>query len=86
MDGPGGPTRPLAQQTSELRNACACVISALSCRVGNIMSENLDVLHSRGERLRNLNDKTEDIVNDAQSFATLARQLAQQKSRKWWQF
>lgn len=53
--------------------------------VGAIMSENVSKLHERGEKLRNLNDKTEDLVNDAQSFAELAKQLAQQKSKKWWQ-
>eukprot|EP00210_Caulerpa_lentillifera_P005191 g4961.t1 len=50
-----------------------------------IMSENVSKLHERGEKLRNLNDKTEDLVNDAQNFAELAKQLAQQKSKRWWQ-
>ena len=49
------------------------------------MNENVTKLHARGERLRSLNDRTEDLVNDAQSFAEMAKKLAQQKSKKWWQ-
>lgn len=56
------------------------------CRLGGVMTENLNKLGERGQRLQTLNDKTEDMVNDAQSFATMAKQLAQQKSKRWWQF
>jgi hypothetical protein len=40
------------------------------------------MLHDRGDRLRDLGDRTEQMSNDAASFADLARQLAKKQS-KW---
>ena len=51
-----------------------------------VMSENVARMEERGEKLRNLQDKTEDLGDDAMDFASMAKQLAaQQANRKWWQ-
>lgn len=87
---PYGPTGTMQRTPEEVRAKYGRQRSTYQTQqtaddVGAIMSENVSKLHERGEKLRNLNDKTEDLVNDAQNFAELAKQLAQQKSKKWWQ-
>lgn len=49
------------------------------------MADNMAKLSERGNRLQNLNEKAEDMANEAQSFAALSKQLAE-KNKKWWQF
>jgi hypothetical protein len=43
-------------------------------------------LEERGEKLSNLNNKAEDMANDAMDFATMARKIRDKEAnRKWWQ-
>ncbi|WCJ19895.1 transducin family protein / WD-40 repeat family protein [Euphorbia peplus] len=44
-----------------------------------------DKLNERGEKLSRLNDRTEELQNGAQNFASMASELAKQmEKRKWW--
>ena len=46
--------------------------------------ENLSRLAERGEKLRSLEDRTREMQNDAEDFASMARRIAeQQANRKW---
>lgn len=49
-----------------------------------VMAENISRLHERKERLSRLEDRTADMVNDAEGFAAMAKKLNQQQSRPWW--
>jgi hypothetical protein len=61
----------------------------VACRppeVGAVMAENREKLEERGERLRQLNERSAAMEAEAADFATMAKRLAeQQKNRKWWQ-
>jgi len=61
----------------------------MDCRAesaGAIASENRMKLEERGEKLSNLNNKAEDMANDAMDFASVARQIRDKEAnRKWWQ-
>ena len=51
-----------------------------------MMAENMEALAERGEKLRNLQDKTSDLNDGAADFASVAKALKQQAAnRKWWQ-
>ena len=53
---------------------------------GSMMAENMEALAERGEKLRNLQDKTSDLNDGAADFASVAKALKQQAAnRKWWQ-
>lgn len=50
------------------------------------MEQNRAMLAERGERLRQLDEKTAAMSNDAEDFASLAKKLAdQQAAKKWYQ-
>ena len=50
------------------------------------MADNLVKLNQRGERLRSLQVKGEDMSQSASDFASMARQLRdQQANKKWYQ-
>ena len=49
-----------------------------------VMAENVSRLHERQERLTRLEDRTADMVSDAEGFAAMAKKLAQQQSKPWW--
>ncbi len=50
------------------------------------MAENRELLAERGQKLERLQDRTAQMENDAQDFASMARRIAdQEKHRKWWQ-
>ena len=50
------------------------------------MAENVVALEERGEKLRNLQDKTSDLNDGAADFASVAKALKEQAAnRKWWQ-
>ena len=50
------------------------------------MEQNREMLAERGERLRQLNDRSEVLQGDAEDFASNAKRLADMYSnRKWWQ-
>lgn len=46
------------------------------------MAENADLLRERGEKLKQLQDRTADMSNDAADFASMAKKLAEGE-RKW---
>lgn len=81
----------------QLRGACArpapqAVCSpapSLYCRsndVRGMMEQNRAMLAERGERLAALDERTREMADDAEDFATMARRLEQQMAnRKWWQ-
>ena len=50
------------------------------------MEQNREMLAERGERLRQLNDRSEVLQGDAEDFASNAKRLAvMYTNRKWWQ-
>ena len=49
-----------------------------------VMGENISRLQERQERLTRLEDRTADMVSDAEGFASMAKKLAQQQSKPWW--
>lgn len=50
------------------------------------MDESRARLAERGEKLRTLQDKMESMSEDAQDFASMARQLREREAgKKWWQ-
>ena len=52
----------------------------------SMMADNMVALGERGEKLRNLQDKTEDLSEGAADFASVAKALKEQAAnRKWWQ-
>jgi syntaxin-binding protein 5 len=48
------------------------------------MARNRDMLAERGERLRQVNERTEELQNEAANFADLAKQLADRQKNSWW--
>ncbi|KAL0052569.1 hypothetical protein WJX82_004051 [Trebouxia sp. C0006] len=54
--------------------------------IRSTMADNMVALEDRGEKLRNLQDKTADLGDGAADFASVAKALKEQSaSRKWWQ-
>ena len=50
------------------------------------MEQNRAMLAERGEKLENLDEKSAVMANDADDFASLAKQLHDSyANRKWWQ-
>jgi hypothetical protein len=46
---------------------------------------NIDKLHARGERLQGLEAKMEDFTQQAESFASMTKQLKMEsKKSRWW--
>ena len=48
------------------------------------MARNREMLAERGERLRQVNERTEELQNEAANFADLAKQLADRQKNSWW--
>lgn len=48
------------------------------------MARNREMLAERGERLRQVNKRTEELQNEAANFADLAKQLADRQKNSWW--
>ena len=55
-------------------------MSALKAHLG----EAHDKLHQRGEKLSELNDKSDRLKNSANEFAKLAQQLNKDRTNSWW--
>ena len=55
-------------------------MSALKAHLG----EAHDKLHERGEKLSELNDKSDRLKNSANEFAKLAQQLNKDRANSWW--
>lgn len=52
-----------------------------------VVEQTRNALVERGEKIRRLDDKAEDLHEGAAGFADLAKQLAEaQRGRKWWQY
>lgn len=50
------------------------------------MADNMVALEDRGQKLQNIQDKSNQLEDGASDFASLAKELAhQQANRKWWQ-
>ena len=50
------------------------------------LAENRQLLAERGQKLSALDTKTAQMESDAQDFASMARQIAEQeRNKKWWQ-
>ena len=45
------------------------------------MSESLEAMHQRGQKLSELGDKTQSLADDAEDFASLAKQLRKQSEK-----
>ena len=48
------------------------------------MGDNMAKLHQREERLKSIQNKTEDMSNSAGSFAAMAKQLRDREANKPW--
>jgi hypothetical protein len=69
------------------RDTTANKASSKTGELKNIMSENMNKLAERGERLNQISDKTQQLENDAEDFMTMAKKLAErEKNKKWWEF
>lgn len=63
-----------------------CLLPRRAGDVKGIMEQNQAMLAERGERLRKLDERTAEMQDDAEDFASLAKQLHDlQANRKWWQ-
>lgn len=52
-----------------------------------IFADTTNKLFERGEKLDEINNKTENLANEAQGFAAAARRIREQEeAKKWWQF
>ena len=72
--------------TSQLMLMLSCALRCRERDVRSTMADNVVALEDRGAKLRNLQDKTDDLSDGAADFASIARQLKeQQANRKWWQ-
>lgn len=49
-----------------------------------VMAENISRLNERGERLSRLEERTADMVSDAEGFAAMAKKLAEKRNKPWW--
>ncbi len=66
---------------------CAGMLSLLGCRsadVRGVMEQNRAMLAERGERLAALDERTREMADDAEDFATMARRLEQQMANRKW--
>lgn len=71
---------------SKQRSAGAAVAVSGAREVKSLMSENVQRLQERGERLASLADRTAEMNSEAERFAANVRKLRQvQENRKWWQ-
>lgn len=71
---------------SVARHYCACAVRCRERDIRSTMADNMVALEDRGEKLRNLQDKTADLGDSAADFASVAKALKEQSaSRKWWQ-
>jgi len=50
----------------------------------NIMAKNLQALQERGEKLRNLEDKSADMANAAKDFLEMAKELKKSQQKPWY--
>ena len=48
------------------------------------MEATRDKLAERGERLKGIQDKTEQMQSDADDFASMAEKLRKQQEKSWW--
>lgn len=60
----------------------AQTVEGVSATMG-VMNETHDKLLERGEKLSRVQDKTEEMANQASEFARLARQLNEQQKSRW---
>ena len=79
----------VGSSTVRLRLSRSCALLLRCCRAGEvrgIMEQNRQMLAERGERLQRLDERTAAMADDADDFASMAKQLADmQANRKWWQ-
>mmetsp|Transcript_21589 Transcript_21589/g.38300 ORF Transcript_21589/g.38300 Transcript_21589/m.38300 type:complete len:1182 (-) Transcript_21589:292-3837(-) len=57
--------------------------SGMASGASNQMNQNLQKVKERGEKLRQTEDATADMANEAQGFALLAKKLRQQRQTSW---
>lgn len=51
--------------------------------IKGVMQQNMEALEQRGEKLKDLADRTEDMKEGSRNFAQLAKQLSQQQKSSW---
>lgn len=79
---------PAVRSASEIRRAYGRerTGAAPSAAQGtkDVMQDNVARLHERMERLRGIEDRANDLANDAEDFASMAKKLNQDANRPWW--
>lgn len=79
---------PAVRSASEIRRAYGRerTGAAQSAAQGtkDVMQDNVARLHERMERLRGIEDRANDLANDAEDFASMAKKLNQEANRPWW--
>lgn len=58
-------------------------VQGQTSEVKNVMQQNMDMLEQRGERLKDLADRTEDMKEGSRNFAAMAKQLSKQQNSSW---
>ena len=57
------------------------------CSIDECLSVHLQALHERGEKLSELEERTAQMMANAENFSQAANQLmAKYKDKKWYQF
>jgi len=72
---PKAPPKPVSASAANAQNS----INGTK----GVMSDNLDRLKQRGEKLSDLAERTDQMVDASASFASLARQLSEQQKKSW---
>lgn len=81
----GDDGKPRQRTADEIKAAYGHAPKALDATNAAAMAR--DKLMERGEKLQSLNDKTEEMAEGAENFASIAEQLARKyERRKWWEF
>lgn len=69
-----------------IKDQKAAEAAAKAESVQNQMNKNMSALQERGEKIEQLDQKTQDLENEAKTFKDLAGKLKEQvKNKKWYQ-
>ncbi|EFJ28483.1 hypothetical protein SELMODRAFT_411303 [Selaginella moellendorffii] len=82
----GKAKRPAVRTVEEIKAYYGRPSRKDASSTAGIATEAKNKLMERGEKLQAVNDKTQELESQAESFASLAEELAKKmKARKWWE-
>ncbi|XP_024529246.1 syntaxin-binding protein 5-like [Selaginella moellendorffii] len=82
----GKAKRPAVRTVEEIKAYYGRPSRKDASSTAGIATEAKNKLMERGEKLQAVNDKTQELESEAESFASLAEELAKKmKARKWWE-